>query len=318
MISGDNNSLLSRNQDVFVDLTSLGNIKQKGRGDDAAALREVARQFEAVFVQQMLKSMRAANEVFSKDSLFNSSEMQFHQEMHDQQMSLELTRGSGFGLADALYRQLQQAYQPDEQQPAAMSPGELPPPVYRRPYERSVVIASASGGKSSAADSPRDFVSMLQPYADKAAAELNTGAEVLLAQAALETGWGKHVIHTSRGENSFNLFNIKAGSGWAGATVKVSTLEYENGLPVQQRAEFRRYNSYEESFADYINLLRNNPRYEKVLQAGEDTAGYAEALQRAGYATDPRYADKIKNILLQDVVKTASTLASLDSDAIQP
>lgn len=320
MIPVDNSPILSRNQDAFVDLASLNKVKQKGREDDPAALREVARQFEAVFVQQMLKSMRAANEVFSEDSIFNSSEMQFHQQMYDQQMSLELTRGQGFGLGDAIYRQLQQAHGQVETQPQKLA--ELPPPIYSRPViapmAAPVITASAGGGKTSAADSPQDFIAMLQPHAEKAAAELNTTPDVLLAQAALETGWGKHVIHTSRGENSFNLFNIKAGSSWQGGKVSVNTLEYENGLPGQQRAEFRRYNSYEESFNDYINLLRNNPRYEQVLQAGENTSRYAEALQQAGYATDPRYAAKIKNILQQDVVKTSVAMASLDSDASQP
>jgi len=313
MIPGDNN-ILSRNQDAFFDLNSLNAVKQKGREDDPAALREMARQFEAIFVQQMLKSMRAANEVFSEDSMFNSSEMQFHQQMYDQQMSLELTRGNGFGLADALYRQMQDAYDTDKPKtPDRLA--DLPPPVFFPPRMSSTITASAKGGKTSTADSPEAFVSMLQPHAEKAAAALNTNADVLLAQAALETGWGKHVIHTSRGENSFNLFNIKAGGSWSGPTVNVTTLEYQNGLPQQQRAEFRRYNSYEESFADYINLLKNNPRYESVLQAGQDTAQYANALQQAGYATDPRYASKIKTIMQADVVKNmpSSVLASLDS-----
>lgn len=327
MISNDNGQILSRNQDAFFDVNSLNKVKQKGRSDEPAALKEVARQFEAIFVQQMLKSMRAANEVFGKDNFTNSSEMQFHQQFYDQQMSLELTRGQGLGLADALYQQMQKSYGKDTQE-AAGELADLPLPThFMSPVVResriankaaeessSSLLKNVSGGKTKAAESPEDFVSQLHGFAETAAKELNTSADILLAQAALETGWGKHVIHTQGGENSFNLFNIKAGSSWAGDKVKVSTVEYANGQAEQQRAEFRRYANYEESFADYVRLLKENPRYQAVLDAGTNTAKYAEALQTAGYATDPRYASKIKNILTSEPVKNAAAIALNSSD----
>jgi flagellar protein FlgJ len=164
---------------------------------------------------------------------------------------------------------------------------------------------SRVGNKSSVATTPDDFVEKLKPYAQKAAAELNVGADVILAQAALETGWGKHLIHDTQGNNSFNIFNIKA-AGWNGKSVSVNTLENKQGVTQQERAAFRQYDDYAESFADYVSLIKNNPRYKEALEAGSDSETYAEALQKAGYATDPDYADKIKRLLNSDSIRSAA------------
>jgi flagellar protein FlgJ len=309
--------------------------------------------------------MRAANEVFAEDSYFNSSETQFHQDMLDQQMSLELTSGRGLGLADALYAQMQRAYGTEARplpnnKGIEFDPDGKPQPVkslndvfYRQQLlaafgdgkdsdanpsamhtdadasmlayaqaERAMAMAKrsapeliAKGGKASIAGSPSEFIAALKPYAEKAAAELNVNADVLLAQAALETGWGKHVIHTPSGNNSFNLFNIKADGRWQGDSVNVNTLEYRQGVATQERADFRRYDNYAESFADYVNFLQTNPRYRQALEVGVDSSAYAEALQDAGYATDPAYADKIKSLLGSDPIRAAAeTLVAIASD----
>lgn len=359
-------------RDSYIDNQALNNIKSMGRDQDPQALKEVAKKFEALFVQQMLKNMRSANEVFSEGSYLNSSETQFHQDMLDQQMSLELTSGRGLGLADALYAQMQRAYG-DQERPLPTNKGykldaegEVPAvkslsEIFQRQQllsaldtsaqaddaqgashasanalerndinaamlayaqaERAMAMAkrampdvSVSVGKNTVADSPAEFVSALKPYAEKAARELNINADVLLAQAALETGWGKHVIHTQSGENSFNLFNIKADSRWQGASVNVNTLEYRQGVAGQERADFRRYDNYAQSFADYVSFLKTNPRYQQALEAGVDSSSYAEALQDAGYATDPAYAEKIKALLGSDPIRAAApTLAAMAS-----
>lgn len=329
MIPIDNSHISSQVKDNFLDANSLNSIKTMGRDNDPQALKEVAKKFEAIFVQQMLKNMRAANEVFSEDSYFNSSEMQFHQDMYDQQMSLELTSGRGLGLAEALYAQMLRAYGGDsgEKNVDNRSPelhtlldavkhrqssggmlseyrGETNPFLTpRKNHSSSLAEQQSLGGKKSISHTPEMFVSALKPYADKAASALNVKGDVLLAQAALETGWGNHVIHTERGENSFNLFNIKADARWSGEKINVSTIEYSRGVAQQEKADFRRYHSYEESFADYVKFLQSNPRYQQALAVEGNSADYAEELQKAGYATDPAYAEKIKNILKSDPIR---------------
>lgn len=323
----------AQTQDTFLDVNSLNHVKAMGRADDPQALKEVAKQFEAIFIQQMLKSMRAANEVFAEDSYFNSNEMQFHQDMYDQQMSLNLTSGRGLGLADAFYEQMVRAYGGDSD--AAVNPAAIhalpeamrhfrsernlsaisdqfdvpvtnPFATQRNPASGRYASVFPSGGKTAIANSPAEFIASLKPYAEKAAGELNVDSDVLLAQAALETGWGRHVIHAPNGRNSFNLFNIKAGAGWSGDKINVSTLEYAQGIAHQERADFRSYGSYAESFADYVSFIQTNPRYHRALAAGQDAATYVEELQKAGYATDPAYAEKIKNILTSDSIRTAA------------
>jgi flagellar protein FlgJ len=148
-------------------------------------------------------------------------------------------------------------------------------------------------GPSSIASSREDFVRQMLPHAEQAARELGVDANALVAQAALETGWGRSVPCNANGECSFNLFGIKAGSQWSGATVNVPTIEFEEGVAVRKVERFRAYASPAESFRDYAALIRNNPRYENALGAGSDVASFAAALQSGGYATDPKYADKI-------------------------
>src|SRR5690606_8469512 len=243
MLPIDSTSRVTQARDTFLDANSLNGVKAMGRDNDPQALKEIAKKFEAMFVQQMLKNMRAANEVFSEGNYFNSNETQFHQDTLDQQMSLELTSGRGLGLADALYAQMQRAYAPETKDSSTGNPFELNPaaPAYSIKNLSSIVqhqqmlaalsdadaeeksssvdprllgVASKNlgesfrnlsldemksepvaeamvkGGKTRIADTPAEFVSALRPYAEKAAAQLNVNADVLLAQAALETGWG--------------------------------------------------------------------------------------------------------------------------------
>lgn len=306
--------------DNYLDANSLNKITQLSRKDNDAALKEVAKQFEALFLQQMLKTMRDTNQIFAEDNPLNSNEMQFHQEMMDHQMVLNLASGKGIGLAEVFYRQMSpdqgkkvnadelflaakrnfdSKYDPSLTLPL---PGEgTVPPLGKGEVRRG----STSPESTPIHQSPEDFVAGLMPYAEEAAKELNLDPDVLIAQAALETGWGKFVIKDGEGNSSFNLFNIKAGNSWSGKKVSVNTLEYENGVAQKQQANFRSYNSYAESFADYVKLISNNPRYEKAKSLAQNAVAYLDALQEGGYATDPRYADKIKSLLKSEAITQA-------------
>lgn len=317
-------SSLSTIKDTHLNNDGLEALRARGRKGDPSALREVARQFESMFVQQMFKQMRSTNEIFSEDSFLDSEEMRFHQQMLDEQMSLELTQGRGLGLAEMLYQQMEKAY--------GQGPERAPDLAKSDPIERTAGIrvdASAStktptaktlsGGKAAMTESPEAFVNHINEHAHRAAKALGVAPQALVAQAALETGWGRHVIHSGNGDSSFNLFNIKADQRWQGDRINVSTLEYRHGLPRQERADFRRYDSFEDSFADYVDFLRDNPRYQEALAVGENADRYVDALQDAGYATDPAYAEKLKTIMRTDPLATlesfesATPLASLDS-----
>lgn len=308
--------------DNYLDANSLNKITALGRKDNQAALKEVAKQFEALFLQQMLKTMRDTNQIFAEDNPLNSNEMQFHQEMMDQQMVLNLASGKGIGLAEVFYRQMTPNYGKkssvgddlpllekhvfDKKSDTQSLPEEVTAPSLGKGMARlrSDVIP-ARPNTNQLPSTPDEFVAGIMPYAQEAAKELNLDPDVLIAQAALETGWGKFVIKDQQGNSSFNLFNIKAGGSWEGKKVSVSTLEYENGVAQKQQANFRSYDSYAESFADYIKLIRDNPRYEKAKSLAQDAAAYLDALQEGGYATDPDYADKIKNLLKSEAITQA-------------
>lgn len=298
-------------KDNYFDQNSLNSVKLMGHRNDPEALKEISKKFEAMFVQQMLKSMRDANAVFADGDMFSSEEVKFHQDMMDQQMVLNLTSGEGIGLAKSMFAQMQKLYD----KPVDLNMKAEPVNTLERSLKTTfapVVRAKPvvpnelrSGNKSPMAQTPEEFVERVKPYAEKAAAELNVSTDVLLAQAALETGWGKHLIHDTDGNNSFNIFNIKA-TGWQGKSVTVNTLENKQGITQQERAAFRQYDDYEQSFADYVALIKTNPRYKEALSAGTNSESYADALQKAGYATDPDYADKIKRLLNSDSIRAAA------------
>lgn len=297
MIPVDTSMARQQIQDSHLNNDGLQQLREQGRKGDPQALREVARQFESMFVHQMLKQMRSTNDVFGKDNMFSSEQTKFHQEMLDQQMSLELTQGRGLGLAEMMYQQMQKAYgehlRPEE------NPGQG---LDQSGIERSAGASTAEpiqtlGGKASMTTNPISFVEQIQEQAQRAAEALGVSPQALVAQAALETGWGQHVIHTREGQNSHNLFNIKADARWEGARINVSTIEYRDGMPRVEQANFRQYDSYEQSFSDYVSFLRDNPRYRDALMSGADAERYVEELQAAGYATDPAYADKLKTLM---------------------
>lgn len=303
-------------KDTFLDQNSLNSVKAMGRKNDPQALKEIAKKFEGMFVQQMLKSMREANEAFSDGSLFSSKEEKFHQDMLDQQMVLNLTSGKGIGLATSMYQQMQKIYGKVSADKTDAEAGIKPLVPTLKPLTQSAISTvppalisraaiTANINKNAPAQTPQEFIASLMPFAEKAAAELNVNTDVILAQAALETGWGKHLLRDKEGNSSFNVFNIKKNASWEGKSVSVNSLEYREGVAKKERSEFRQYEGLMHSFSDYVDLLKNSPRFKHVLTAGNNSASCAEALQKAGYATDPDYAKKIKRLLNSDTIRSA-------------
>jgi flagellar protein FlgJ len=259
-------------------------------------LQEAAKQFESLFTKMLLKSMREANQNFG-DSMFSSNQTEFYEGMFDDQLAVQMSQGRGLGLADMLVRQLTQGQaegtgRMEGSGLGALGSGHSQQPSFgSKPQTQSVAPASASVPEP-IASTREEFVRKMLPHAQQAARELGVDPHALLAQAALETGWGKSVPSTAGG-SSFNLFGIKAGSQWSGATVNVPTLAFEEGVAVKKVERFRSYESAAASFADYAKLIGNNPRYENARGTGRDIASFAAALQEGGYATDPQYASKI-------------------------
>lgn len=283
------------NNSFYADPQGLAALRNDAKAQDPGALKAAAKQFESLFTQMLLKSMREATKSTSADNMFGGSDQtEFYQGMFDDQMAMHLSQGRGLGLADMLVQQLSQAGM--KKSDASVSGEGLP-------------IKPASPGPMPIASTKEDFVRTMWPLAEKAAKEIGVDPHALLAQAALETGWGKAVPGNGTGDSSFNLFGIKAGSQWSGATVNVPTLEFESGVAVRKVDRFRSYDSAAQSFRDYASLIRNSSRYEDAVGTGDNVAAFASALQEGGYATDPGYARKL--VAVADQVKDLTAASGL-------
>jgi peptidoglycan hydrolase FlgJ len=308
-----------------VDARSLAALRRGAARDPKAAIKETAKQFETMFMQQLLKSMRAANETMAS-GLMDNQATKLGGEMLDTEYASQMSGAPG-GLADVIARQLERQMGLADVAPSAVKPFAAPPerfgglPASTAPTAAPTAAAGApaSSGGSNLTQRQADFV---QRHTDAArAAEAHTGipASFMVAQAAHESGWGRREIKNADGSTSFNVFGIKAGAGWTGAVANATTTEYANGVAHKTTAAFRAYASYEEAFADYARLIKNSPRYGAVVKlasansaAGNPeaaAAGFAQGLQRAGYATDPAYADKLTRAInttlrLQRAVQT--------------
>ena len=278
---------VSSNVTMYSDFTGLAKLREQARNESPEAAREAAQQFEALFVQMMLQSMRSANAVLGeqKDTTY--------QDMFDRQIALELSRGKGLGIADLLMRQL--AFEGSDGAEALDGSAflEMGPDNFR-----TALSAATAPSRNDWQPAGREqFVRDLLPHAEKAAAELGVDPRVLVAQAALETGWGQHVIRDGNGMSSNNLFGIKATGGWKGQRLSIPTLEYSNGVASRQRENFRVYDDLAAGFSDYVKLISGSERYSEAVKKAADPEAYLDAIQDAGYATDPNYANKIKAIL---------------------
>jgi peptidoglycan hydrolase FlgJ len=312
-----------QNADVYTDFNGLAKLKTQARNDSKSALQEVAKQFESIFLNNVLKSMREAK---LADGAMDNDQSQFYREMYDQQLAVHLSGKPGVGLADLIVKQLGKD-EPDNKKMAledylnrssgsaksvpAVSQAAIAINRSSDSANSPITIQAYSGDisplpemsalplKNDASEpinSSDDFVRQLQPYAEQAARELGVEPKVILAQAALETGWGKSMVKNSDGSSSFNLFNIKADKAWQGRQSQVSTLEFDQGVAKKVNAGFRTYGSFKESFQDYVQFIKNNPRYSDALKQASHAGNYTRELQQAGYATDPNYADKIMSI----------------------
>ena len=343
-------------------------------------MRKVAQEFESLFLNEMLKSMRSANEVLAKDNPLNSQASKQYQEMYDQQLSVSLSKeGGGIGLADVLVRQLNKqtesvarsnpfaqvaqtegAAWPSKPAAAAEStrddsrllnqrrlalPGRAserqlanvsatdparsadasqplvnldwqPATAFAAPQDKPLTVNGVEIDTAKASKtrfgSPEEFIATMMPMAEKAARRLGVEPRYLVAQAALETGWGKSMIRQKDGSNSHNLFGIKA-TNWSGESAMARTTEYVNGRAVKQVEGFRAYASFEQSFDDFVSLLQNSDRYQSAVNAGGDSERFVRELQKAGYATDPQYARKVSQIARR--MEAYQTVASTGSSS---
>lgn len=304
----------SQANSVYTDFRGLSQLQYKAATDSPKALKEVGQHFEALFIQMMLKSMREAT---PDDPYFSGKGEALYRDLFDKQISMTMAGKSQLGLADLIVDQLRHnihsqdsSQNNDVQPPSAKQAQSL-----SRSTDKDQHVSAGTVDKSAYA-TPSEFLKGIWPHAQQAAKQLNVDPHILVAQAALETGWGKSVIRHSDGRSSNNLFGIKTGTTWHKDTVSVPTVEYRDGIAVKENARFRSYDSLAEGFQDYVDFLQNNPRYKNALAAAGDPRQFAAALHDAGYATDPRYADKIQNVLDSDTM--ASAVTDLKLNTAQP
>jgi len=284
------------------DTQSLNDLKAKAGKDPTGSIRPVARQVEGMFVQMMLKSMR---EALPKDGIFSSDSSRLYTSMYDQQIAQQMTSGKGLGLADVIVKQMAAA----QGVPPEEAPQQVPMKfdlekvtsyqnqALTQMVRKAVPKAPESNDEPLTGDS-KDFLAQLSLPARLASQQSGVPHHLILAQAALESGWGQRQIRRENGEPSFNIFGVKATGSWKGPTTEITTTEYENGEAKKIKAKFRVYSSYLEALSDYVGVLSRNPRYAAVTQAATAEQG-AQALQNAGYATDPQYARKLTSMIQQ-------------------
>ena len=291
----------------YLDLQGLEGLKTAAGAapSDPKTLRAVAQQFEALMLGMMMKSMRDAK---LGDGLFDSDQTKMYQELLDQQLALSMSQGRGLGIADMLVRSLTPQGTAAEAAHAAYTKA-LKRPVPAVPTLPAAAAATTAApapvpGGSALAATPADFVALVMPDAEAAGAALNVDPLALVAQAALESNWGRQIPATDEG-SSFNLFGIKAGAEWQGRRALKDTIEYSAGVAERRREPFRAYESVAHGFSDYVEFLKGNARYADALKQGGDAASYISALQQAGYATDPAYAAKVAAVLRSPELKGA-------------
>jgi flagellar protein FlgJ len=303
------------------DVSSMAALKSAAKRDDPAAIKAAAQQFEALFLQMMLKSMRDAS---PSDGMFDSEQTRMYESMLDQQMAQVMAAKGGTGLSAVIEKQLMRGSDPvvsyEDGLPLVPSSKAIPlhgsnpalplnqgtpaggiplkPPL----QQNGAVVAPVSGaavpvpGEAQSGTAVANFTARLAPYAEQASRSTGIPSQFLLAQAALETGWGRSEPRFADGRPSYNVFGIKAGRSWSGPTVDAMTTEYVDGAAQRTSERFRAYGSYAEAFQDYANLMKSNPRYAGLL-GSQDAVAFARGLQQSGYATDPAYSTKLSRII---------------------
>ena len=291
---------------LALDSQGLDGLRLQAKQDPDKALKLAAKQFETVFMNMMLKSMRDAT---PQEGMFDSEQTKMFTSMLDQQLA-ENMGSRGVGLADLMVKQLSRqtpAAAPAVSSSAVASPAaaaaERMPAVSQPAMPKNIATLAASAPAKSSLPSAynenvqQDFVQRMLPHAAIASRETGLPAQQMIGQAALESGWGRRTIRMADGTDSHNLFGIKAGANWQGKVAEVKTTEYHNGVASKPMEKFRAYDSYADAFRDYARLLSGNERYAEVLKQGGSVHGFAQALQSSGYATDPLYAEKLVKVI---------------------
>lgn len=284
---------------LFTDFNQFDAMKKNAKDDAGKALPQVAKQFEAIFLQSLLKGMRQANQFISKDNPLSSKNVEFFQDMLDTQMAVSLSNGEGIGLAATMVKQLSK-YIP-QPTTANTSPEKLAAlsdnsqGLFQTQKLNQLVTEVKKAAKNTLSKEQQQFIQSLYPLAKKAGDKLGLDPKILLAQVALETGWGKHILSDDESkQSSHNLFNIKSINPQYG--LLKNALEYTKGEIKSIASRFKTYDNYEQSFNDYVNFIQSNPRYKNAVNATNDARNYIKEIQQAGYATDPEYATKVIKI----------------------
>jgi len=294
---------------TYTDLNGLAALKNAPSSPQA--IHAVAQQVEALFLQMMLKSMRDAG---SADGELDSNETSMYQDMFDKQVALSLSKRQDLGIARQFERQL--GAQAPKTAPDARGAAPLGlPHTARGPSILGTAAppvgadggSQTAGAGSSTAEHAMQFVNEVLPTIKRAAQALGVNPLGMLAQAALETGWGRRMAHTADGSPSLNMFGIKAGEEWAGPRAVADTVEFNGGVATQRRTAFRAYGSIEESVGDFAKLLGSSPRYRDAIAAGGSAQGYIQSIAKSGYASDPDYANKLNQILNSSALRAALT-----------
>jgi flagellar protein FlgJ len=273
------------------DARSLDGLRGKAASDPRGAVKEAAKQFEAVFMNELMKSMRSTT---LASGMLDSEGGKLGSDMLDTQLAGQMAGRPG-GLADIIAKQLERQM--------GLSPG--PIPVTGSANNTPAPLGKTVPATQIPQKGALGFVQQHTAAAREAEAATGIPAAFMISQSALETGWGRKEIRHADGSPSFNLFGIKATGNWKGPVAEVTTTEYINGRAQKVTAKFRAYGSYAESFADYARLMKDSPRYQAVVNgasgrvatAGGTAVAFAQGLQKAGYATDPAYADKLSRVI---------------------
>lgn len=292
--------ILPNPQSLALDPRGLDRLRTNASATPEKALRDAAKQFETLFMNMLMKSMRQA---VPQDGPLDSEQSRMYTSMLDQQLAQNMAN-RGLGLADVMVRQLSRnaAAAAKGAGEAGVAPADTTKAGTEKTSATSAPVDAAP--RSSISSRSRDFVNRFWPHAVEASRETGLPAHFILGQAALESGWGAHETRNGNGAPTYNLFNIKAGQSWRGQSSETSTTEYVGGAAQKTAARFRSYSSYAEAFRDYASLLKTNGRYSRVLESGNDPAQFASELQKAGYATDPAYASKLTRIITGNAMRS--------------
>ena len=295
----------SLSDQLAFDTSKVGKLQQAAKQNSPEAIKASAKQFEALFMNMIMKSMRDAT---PQDGMFDNSETKTYTAMMDQKVSENLAK-RGVGLADVLFKQLSASPAMPPLGPLGESTFDPKMKPLAAPLKNSFGTGNSGLPALPALTNPVDKVFPAQPphvkafqeklgaHAEEASRATGIPAKFMLGQAALETGWGKKEIVAADGSSAHNIFGIKASGNWTGRVVEAKTTEYVNGVPHSRVEKFRAYDSYADAFKDYGGMIKNNPRYQNVMANAKDATGFAEGLQKAGYATDPHYAAKLSSII---------------------